>query len=208
MTARLALGPFMLILLAGCGETGEPQSPDDGHRRAPITDAKSTKGPIMTAGQRRPTNPADREGAKVYRPKPLANIRRDTYSSPVVDLDTGDKLIVRNGHAGGVGTFGFSNAAVGLIASGGYRYWGATDRSVFEVTWIRTTVDGVHQYRAREEYDISRIAEMFRALSDEAVRKARPIVGNIPLRDVLVVDSRPEKISEINPVNGQLKSVK
>lgn len=162
----------------------------------------------MTTGQRQPRTPADREGAKVYKPKPLSNLRYDMNSSSVADLDTGDKLITKSGHAGGVGTFGFSNPTVGLIASGGYRYWGSTDRSVFEVTWIRTTVEGVHQYRAREEYDISRIAEMFRALKDEMVRRARPIVGNNPYREVLVVDSRPEKISEINPVNGQMKDGK
>lgn len=191
---------FSALLLTSCSAGGDEGNPPD--RDAGRGDSKvvgSSKEAEVEGTKRQPDNPAEREGVKVYRPKKLLHAKYDLNSRSVVDLDTGDKLVNnRIGHAGGPGGFGFSNAQGRGIAGGDFIFWSNNDVAVFNITKILTAKDGFRNYRAREEYDVARLAEMFRARYDQ----------NDPFhkKEVLVVDSRPKKISEINPVNGLRKT--
>jgi hypothetical protein len=195
-----------LLLLTGCSGSGAPSSKGGGKASA-SSDGDGAKEVGVNTTLRQPDNPAEREGVKVYRPKRLTNTTYDQNKRMVVDLDTGDKLVITSpGHAGGPGQFGFLNEKTGGIAGGEYVFWSGKDVYVYNVTRMLTTKDGFRNYRAREEYGIGRLAEMFRARAEESYRKAQPL-SKTGFRDtVLVVDSRPEKTSEINPVNGLRKT--
>jgi hypothetical protein len=102
---------------------------------------------------------------------------------------------LRSGHAGGTGRFGFANENTGAIAAGEFEYWSDEVYDVYEVTRIRIISDQYGAYRAREEYDIGRLAKLFRAKSDLLSSTQRP--------EVLVVDSRPATLAEIDQKSGK-----
>lgn len=198
---------FSALLLTSCSAGGdEGDSPDRDTERPGSKVVGASKEAEVEGTERQPDNPAEREGVKVYRPERLADISYDQNKRAVVDLETGDRLVNnRVGHAGGPGLFGFSNERTGEIAGGEYVVWDSNGVTVFEVTKLVIWVGKKHQYLAREEYEISRLAEMFRALREAQYRKAQPHSKTGFRKEVLVVDSRPKKISEIDPVNGQPK---
>ena len=134
-------------------------------------------------------NPAERPGVKVYRPEPLPNATYDAATNRVIDLDTGNRLTVRSGHAGGPGRFGFSNQESGPIAGGSYSLWSSEALIVYEITGLATSEPGFPA-RARSEFDSSPIADLFRARYDA--------VSPYHTRTVLVADSRTETPGEPN----------
>ena len=138
-------------------------------------------------------NPAERPGVTVFRPEKLANVAYDAETSRVIDLDTGNRLSVKSGHAGGPGQFGFSNQETGPIAGGSYSLWSSEDLIVYEITGLATSEPGFPT-RGRSEFDSSPIAELFRARFDAVSPKHT--------RTVLVVDSRPETPGEPNRATG------
>jgi hypothetical protein len=134
-------------------------------------------------------NPAERSGVKVYHPRKLPNISFDTKTNLLTDLDTGNRLFVRPGHAGGAGKFGLSKQKTGPIAGGGYTFWSDQDLKVYEITSLMSAQPGL-PYLARSEFDISALAELFRARYDMRSPNHRGTV--------LVVDSRPEMPADLN----------
>lgn len=200
MIERLTIAVCASLLLMGCGTDNKNDTPNDQTKQRRLDDAAASKEADMDEDVvRQPNNPAKREGVKVYRPKKLQNVRYNRGDRTLIDLDTGDELVISSpGHAGGPGQFGFSNERTGSIAGGSVIYWSDVGIGVYEITAIRRTVDGKRQYRSREEYDIGRLAELFRAKYDQNDPSHR--------REILVVDSRPEKISEIDPQNGIRKA--
>lgn len=147
-------------------------------------------------GAARPRNPADRSGVKVYRPKKLANVKYSSAGSYVKNLDNGDALVVRSGHAGGVGQFSYSNANAGLIAYGGYYSWGGGNSDIrgFDVVALKAEHATGAPFRARSEFDLTQMAELFRAYNDAAMPDNT--------YSAIVVDSRPENANEIDPTSG------
>jgi hypothetical protein len=187
-----------LLLLSGCSGSETPSSKDGGKASA-SSDGGGTKEVGVNNTVRQPDNPAEREGVKVYRPRRLANTTYDLNKRTVVDLDTGDELVITQyGHAGGPGGFSYRNNKIGPIASGRFISWSKMEVAVYAITAIWVAEDRFRNYRAREEYDVGRIGEMFRARYDQNDPHHR--------KEVLVVDSRPEKISEINPQNGSRRA--
>jgi hypothetical protein len=206
MRGRWAIAGCAALLLMGCSGSDAPSSKGSGKASA-SSNGDGTKEVGVNNTVRQPDNPAEREGVKVYRPRRLANPTYDQNKRAVVDLDTGDKLVITSlGHAGGPSRFGFSNEKTGGIAGGSVVDWSDKELAVFEVTSISIAADEFKSYRAREEYDIGRIGEMFRALAEGAYAKGQPLSKTGLRKEVLVVDSRPEKISEINPQNGSRRA--
>jgi hypothetical protein len=145
-------------------------------------------------------NPADRPGVKVYRPEQLTNVRYDRETDTIVNLDTGDSLKVTPPFRESPGHYVFSNEKTGDIAFGGYLSGtgGSLDREVFEITSVHpfdmpAGVTG-QWFLARAEFDVSPIAELFRARLDATSPNHR--------RNVLVVDVRPETPAEIDRQTG------
>lgn len=139
--------------------------------------------------------PAQRD-VVVYRPRKLANVRYDPAHNMITDLDTGDRLSISSGHAGGPGQYGFSNINSGLIAYGGFRdggYYGTAygGAIVYEIRTLRTEHATGAPTRARSEYDIARLAEMFRARADALLPDSS--------REVIVIDARPATPNVSNP---------
>jgi len=134
-------------------------------------------------------NPEDRPGVRVYRPKALAAVEYEPDIRKVIDTSNGDYLITRLGHGTGIGHYTFGNAKKGMIAHGGFYYRGGNTRglTIYEIPGLRTRLGGDAPYLARSEFEISRIAEMFRARMDAANPRHRT--------EVVVIDSRPEKPS-------------
>ncbi len=192
---------FSVLLLTSCSAGGgEGNPPDRDTERSGSKVVGASKEAEVEGTKRQPDNPAEREGVKVYRPKQLANTSYDQNRRAVVDL-----VITSLGHAGGPGLFSYRNNKIGPIASGSVMQWSNMDAAVYNITAISIAADNFKSMRAREEYDIARLAEMFRGLSEEAYRKAQPLSKTGLTKEILVVDSRPEKISEINPQNGMRK---
>jgi hypothetical protein len=200
MIERWTIAVCASLLLVGCGANNTKDTPNDETEQKRSVDAAASKETSMTEKVvRQSGNPAERQGVKVYRPKQLPNTAYDQSTRTLTNLDTRDKLIVSSpGHADGPGQFGFSNEKTGGIAGGSFKDWGDKGVYVYEITSILTTEDGFRKYRAREEYDIGRLAEMWRARYDQI----DPDHG----KQILIVDSRPEKINEINPQNGIRKA--
>jgi hypothetical protein len=209
MRVRWAIAGCAALLLMGCSGSDAPSSKGGG-KASTSSDGGGTKEVGVNNTVRQPDNPAEREGVKVYRPKRLANTTYDQNKRTVVDLDTGDKLVVSKpiGPGDSPRQFGFSNEKTGGIAGGSFKYWSDNDVSVFEVTGISIAADEFKSYRAREEYDIGRIGEMFGALREAVYRKNQPLANVGFDKEIIVADSRPETISEINPQNGTRKAAR
>ena len=195
---RVAVTGFLglTLLLAGCGSQ-EGADAAGAANRDPAAVANAEEDVTMGAAIRS-GNPAERPGVKVYRPKKLDNLHYDSARRMVTDLDTGDRLALTLGHAGGVAQYGFSNEKTGWIANGGYFSWGGSGLTVYEVATLRKReAVGSSDHLSRSEFEISRLAELFRASADAAL-------PNHP-RVVWVVDSRPATPDDINPQTGMPK---
>lgn len=145
-------------------------------------------------------NPAERPNVEVYRPRKLANVKYIAAANAVKNLDNGDALIVITGHAGGPGRYTYSNEKTGLIAYGGYTTWSDGRRSVYEVLSLLSEHTTGAPHRARSEFNIGCMAELFRARADAALPKHQ--------REILVVDARPATPGDIDPRTGMLRTSK
>jgi hypothetical protein len=176
MNRAIVLAFFCAWLAAACGQ--ESASPGSSDQASRSSDAATEK--AMPNSWR---NPADQPGVKVYRPEALPMARYVSRIQRVEDSN-GDYLVVQSGHAGGVGQYTFGNQDR-LIAYGGFRSTGDMRRrlSVFEILDLRTEL-GAAPKLGRSEFEVARIAAMFRAYMDLGA----PNHG----REIVVVDSRPE----------------
>jgi hypothetical protein len=183
------------LLLVGCGKRDAGQSGGEDKKAAPVREAGAKEVGVSDAA-RKSDNPAEWDDVKVHRPKRLENVVYDSSTRTLTDLDTGDRLVITfpSGPGDSPHQFGFSNEKTGGIAGGSFLDKGDSKTQIYQVTSILITEDGFRTYRAREEYDIARIAELFRAFTDQ--------VNPNHKYEILVVDTRPEKKSEINPQNG------
>jgi len=191
---------IVTLSLSGCGRSGQRGNGQETSRVR--VDHSATK--MKEAGVANPSgNPAERPGVTVYRPKALPHARYDMGQPSVVDLDTGDMLVLKSGHRGGAGTFGLSNERTGGIAGGLFQSWSTQDVTVFEVTALSIADDGFRRFRPRGEYNLTRLAEMFRAIKEAGYRVAQPQSKTGYRGQVLVVDSRPNRADEIDRMTGK-----
>jgi hypothetical protein len=166
---------FASALISACAsEEGQPQQKREKAKRR--TTQSSQRAPVV--------NPADKPGAKVYRPRQLPGARFNPSRQRVEDSN-GDYLVLEDGHAGGEGQYTYGNEGTGLKAYGAYRYADGDleGRSVYEVLNLRTEL-GAAPKLPQSAYKLDRVAEMIRANRDTRSRNRA--------REVLVVDARPE----------------
>ena len=148
----------------------------------------------MSSSKMRMGNPMEWDDVEIIHPRKLENASYDRSTYTIVDLDTGDALKLSKplGPGDRPRQFGFYNLETGPYAGGSYINMGGEGSEIYVISGISTGAGADHRYRAREEFDIGRIAELFRARFDT--------FGSD--KTVVVIDARPEKASEINPQNG------
>jgi hypothetical protein len=196
-----------LLILVACGGRDDSSGQTPNHEivelASPLSHAAESRvsegeAPVGNVG--RSGNPAEWPNVRVYRPRKLNNVRYDGEKRLLTDLATGDRLTLRTGHAGGPGHVSYSNEKTGGIAYGAYYNWSSYEQNllVYNVSSLRTEIGSAPQ-RAREEFEIGRLAELFRASYEAAVSPNRR-------KEVLVVDSRPEQAAEIDRVTGETRS--
>jgi len=132
-----------------------------------------------------PGDQEDGQDAKVYHPQKIEQVEYDPKINRVLHTPSGDFLILRSGHAGGPGHYTFGNLKIGMIAYGGFSSTGGYNGPLsYRVRSLRKELGGDKPRLSRAEFDLVRIAEMFRAAIDVRV----PNHG----KEILVVDSRPK----------------
>lgn len=197
MKAQAAVVLVALGVLAGCAD---PEDTSGAEANRAVAQANEDNGEAgMTGTDRHSGNPAERPDVEVYRPTKLANVRYDAANNMVTDLDTGDRLSVSHGHAGGVGQYGVSNEKTGLIAYGGYRNWAGGNSRVlgFEILSLQTEHATGAPFRSRSEFNTARMAELFKAYRDASIPDHH--------YSIIVVDARPETMNDSNTVNEDTK---
>lgn len=191
---RLLIGSIVLTL-AGCSMPADEQADKNRGKSMPLRKTEVKEANVSDLGWRS-GNPAEWPGVKVYRPKKLEHTSYDRSSRTIIDLDTGDalKLGKQLGPGDEERSFGFYNQKTGPYEGGFFISWDilSDNLQVWAITSVRTTKNGQREERGREEFDIGRLAEMFRALNAHDTR-------------VLVVDARPEKASEAHPQDESQK---
>lgn len=210
----------LVLTLAGCSMPSDEQA--DKNRGKSMPSRKAEVKEANVSDQRWPSgNPAEWPGVKVYRPRKLEHTSYDRSTDTIVDLDTGDalKLGKQLGPGDEERSFGFYNQKTGPYGGGFFVSFGAGDSEIYAIIRIGTGLGAERRYRAREEFDVSRLAELFRAhynlqidhMRQHRTRRLAELFGAqyTPPKSlgkpVLVVDARPEKVSEINPQNGTRK---
>lgn len=178
------------LALVGCAEKNGGGPGDAENTTTPSTEVE-VKEVSMGKQMYRSDNPLEWPDIEIHRPKKLKNTRYDRNTDTIVDLDTGDALKISRtpGPGDRPRQFGFYNPKTGPYAGGSFIEWSGSEVVVRGVSVIYTGSGADDRARAREEYDIGRLAEMLRAYFNEDVQ-------------VIIVDGRPEKASEINPQNG------
>lgn len=199
-------GVASTLALIGSGMSGEqsrhnvadPSSGPVVHLKSGEAGGAASGDKAMPNGGKYPGNPADRPGVKVYRPEKITTIEFDPKIRRVLDTSNGDFLITRSGHAGGVGQWTFGNLKTGGIAYGGfYSSGGGYGPTIYEIPSLKTGLGYKFPHLSRSEFDLGRIAELFRAEKD-AVAPNHGV-------EVLVVDSRPETPNDDNSSDAKDK---
>jgi len=191
-----------LATLQGCG-SGKGERKD--RRSSPTDRARSEVKPLREASMPNSTdNPAERPGVEVYRPQKLESTQYNMNSNSVVDRHTGDTLqITRIGYAGGPGAFKFRDSSNNVTGNGTFLSLNRGDVSGYEITSILLSSDNFTSFRSREEYNASKLANLFGALAEAQERSAQPESETGQHEYMSVIDARPKTVSEINPRTGQ-----